>query len=157
LIAAKVGRETKFPSPEIGTYEGDNVMDSYPSAYNANLSWRNETTPVAKDVNPQSVFDRLFGSSNGAEAQEAKAKRQVRQKSVLDFVLEDAKDLQSQMGTSDKRKVDEYMATIREIELRLSRTEPQSAIPAGATRPGPLPAVAMREFPVHCKLMIDMM
>ena len=66
-IAEQVGHATKFPSLEIGYEEGKQVgsCDSnYPCAYNANLSWRNENTPIVKDTNPQSVFDRLFGNGN---------------------------------------------------------------------------------------------
>jgi hypothetical protein len=158
-VAERVGHLTKFASLEIGTYEGQQVggCDSgYACAYNANLSWKNATTPVAKDVDPRSVFDRLFGNGNGFETEEAKAKRLARKKSVLDFVLEDARSLNRSIGAADKRKVDEYLASVRTIEERLNNTEP-SPIPEGATRPGELPPIAQREFPTHCKLMIDMM
>src|SRR4051812_18384106 len=156
-IAEKIGHITKFPSLEIGFEEGKQIgsCDSgYACAYNANLSWRNENMPLVKDCNPQSVFDRLFGNGNPGESAEAKAKREARRKSVLDFVLDDAKGLQKNIGMTDKRKVDEYLASIREIEVRMNRTEPEVAIPDGAVRP---PDLTTREFPVHVKLMIDMM
>jgi hypothetical protein len=70
--------------------------------------------------------------------------------------MEDAKGLQNSIGSADKRKVDEYLTSVREIEIRMNRTEP-SAIPEGVTRPGELPPIATREFPTHVKLMIDMM
>jgi hypothetical protein len=155
-IAQKVGHLTKFPSLEIGYEEGKQVgsCDSgYACAYNANLSWRNENTPVVKDCNPQSVFDRLFNNGVPGESAEAKAKRLARRKSVLDFVQDDAKSLQAQIGSSDKRKVDEYLTSIREIEVRMNRTEPETTIPEGAVRP----EAGSREFPVHVKLMIDLM
>jgi len=155
LVASKM-KGTKFPSLELGTEEGKQVgsCDSnYPCAYNANLCWKSENQPMVKDCNPQSVFDRLFGAGNPGESEEARQKRLARRKSVLDFVLDDAKGLQNQVSSTDKRKMDEYMTTIREIETRLNRTEPETPIPAGAVRP----EQKSREFPVHVKLMIDMM
>jgi len=157
-IAERVGHLTKFPSLEIGIEEGKQVgaCDSgYACSYSHNVSWRNENTPVIKDCNPQSVFDRLFGNGDPRESAEAKAKREARRKSVLDFVMEDARQLQGQMGMGDKRKVDEYLASIREIEVRLSKSEkePPTPPPDGAVRP----ADVKREYPDHAKLMCDML
>jgi len=157
VIAEKVGHITKFPSLEIGNEEGKqvgNCDNAYPCAYNANLSWRNESSPAVKDCNPQSVFDRLFGNGLAGESEEARAKRMTRRKSVLDFVMDDAKSLQNQMGTSDKHKVDEYLTSIREIEVRLSRTDAKAEVPKDAVRPV---SPGVRDFPDNCKLMIDML
>jgi len=158
-IVERVGHLTKFPSLELGIEEGKQVgsCDSgYACSYSHNVSWRNENTPVIKDCNPQSVFDRLFGNGDPRESAEAKAKREARRKSVLDFVLEDARQLQGQMGMGDKRKVDEYLASIREIEIRLSKTvmEPPAPPPEGAVRPA---EGKPREYPDHARLMCDML
>ncbi|HEY4328168.1 MAG TPA: DUF1552 domain-containing protein [Phycisphaerae bacterium] len=158
-IAEKVGHLTKFPSLELGIEEGKKVgaCDSgYACAYSHNVSWRNETTPVIKDCNPQSVFDRLFGNNDPRETAEARAKREAQRRSVLDFVMDDAKSIQGKLGASDNRKVDEYLTSVREIEIRLDRTakEPPPPLPEGAVRPA---AGKPREYPDHAKLMIDMM
>ena len=157
-IAEKVGQVTKFPSLELGIEEGKQVgaCDSgYSCAYSPNISWHSESTTVVKDCNPQSVFDRLFGNSDPRETAEARATREARRKSVLDFILDDAHSLSSQIGVSDQRKVDEYMDSIREIEIRLSRTvqEAPTPLPAGAVRPAANP----RLYPDHAKLMCDML
>ena len=160
VIAEKVGYMTKFPSLEIGCEEGQAGRQLRQRLCLCRITRTSpggmKTTPLVKDCNPQSVFDRLFGNGEAGETEEAKAKRKARRKSVLDFVLDDAKGLQNQMGSSDKRKVDEYMSTIREIEVRLNRTEPQTPIPRRRSRPPDMDR-SSGEFPVHCKLMIDMM
>jgi hypothetical protein len=169
--ATKIGHLTKFPSLELGMEEGaQGRCDSgYSCAYQHNLAWRNETTPVGKDCLPQSVFDRLFGNANSAESAEARAKAQERKKSILDFVLSDAKSMQSSVSAADQRKLDEYLTSIREIEVRLSKSAegPEIKPPAGAVRP---PAIDLKgdtkkvgvstsasDYDVHLPLMLDMM
>jgi hypothetical protein len=158
VIAQKIGPITKFPSLELGIEEGKQVGacdTGYSCAYSHNISWRSDSTPVIKDCDPQSVFDRLFGNGDPHETAEAKAVREARRKSVLDFILDDAHSLSNRIGVSDQRKVDEYMDSIREIETRLARTvqEPPTPLPAGAVRPTENP----RLYPDHAKLMCDMM
>jgi hypothetical protein len=170
--AEKIGHLTKFPSLELGIEEGKQVgrCDSgYSCAYLHNLSWRNETTPVVKDCLPQSVFDRLFANGDPNETAEARARRENKRKSVLDFVLADAKRLQGTVGGADKRKMDEYLTSIREIELRIAKatTEAKVNIPEGAVRP---PAIDLKggtkavgvstssiHYETHLPLMLDMM
>lgn len=156
--ADKVGFLTKFPSLQLGIEEGRKVggCDSgYSCAYSHNLSWRGEQTPLAKDCNPQSVFDRLFSNGDPRESAEARARRENDRKSILDFVLRDAHDIQRNLASADKQKMDEYLTSVREIELRLERTgqEPETPPPTGAERPMGKP----RAFPDHTKLMLDMM
>jgi hypothetical protein len=157
-VAASVGAATKFPSLELGIEEGKQVgqCDSgYSCQYSHNISWHSETTPVIKDCDPQSVFDRMFSNGDPRETAQARATREARRKSVLDFILDDAHSLQNQIGASDKRKVDEYMSSIREVETRLTRTseEPPTPIPDGAVRPMTNP----KPYPDHARLMSDMM
>lgn len=155
-IAGKVGHLTKFPSLELGIEEGKQVgrCDSgYSCAYSHSLAWRGEETPIVKDCDPQSVFDRLFTNGDPRESAEARARRENDRKSVLDYVLQDAKSFQGNLGSADKRKMDEYLTSIREIEIRLNRTVVEAPPPAGAERPAGKP----REFPDHTKLMLDMM
>lgn len=167
--AAKIGHLTRFPSLELGIEEGRQFgrCDSgYSCAYNHNLSWKSATTPAVKECDPQLVFDRLFGNGDPRETEEQKAKREARRKSILDFVGEDARRLDRQLGAADRRKVDEYMSSIREIEQRLSRLdEGKIEAPAGAERP---PLITRgrgmqddrgvgQNYPDHVKLMCDMM
>jgi hypothetical protein len=157
--AQKIGHLTKLPSLEIGIEGGaatGSCDSGYSCAYSHNLAWRSATTPVAKDINPQSVFDRLFANGNPNETAEARARRENDRKSVLDYVMEDASSLQKNLATADRQKLDEYLTSVREIEQRLARTalEPVAPLPAGAVRPA---TAKPREYPDHAKLMMDMM
>lgn len=168
--ADKIGHLTRFPSLELGVTEGQSVgrCDSgYSCAYLHNLSWRNENTPVVKDCIPQSVFDRMFSAGDPNESAEARVRREEKRKSVLDFVLSDAKSMQGKVGMNDKRKIDEYLTSIREVELRMSKAAigDASKPPAGAVRPEAFDigtkkmgvSSTSEKYDVHLPLMIDMM
>ena len=94
--AQRIGHATRFPSLEIGCEGGKNGGEcdhGYSCAYQSNLSWRSESTPVAKEINPRLVFDRFFGSPAGQNNGEDLARSDRRNKSILDFVGDDAKHL----------------------------------------------------------------
>ena len=119
VAARKVGQRTKFSSLELGCDRGaqaGNCDSGYSCAYSTNISWRTDTTPQAKEIDPKLAFERLF--SNGVDG-ELRSKREKYQKSVLDFVLEDARDLKARLGAKDQRKLDEYLNSVRELEHRL--------------------------------------
>jgi len=170
--ANKIGFQTRFPSLELGMEQGAQAgrCDSgYSCAYQHNLSWRNESTPVVKDCLPRSVFDRLFGNGDANETAEARVRREEQQKSVLDAALSDARSLANNLGATDKRKLDEYLSSIREIELRITKSAsaPAVPVPAGAVRPPDLDlrgstrklgvSSSSTTYDTHLPLMIDMM
>jgi hypothetical protein len=98
LAARVVGRQTRLPSLEIGCEAGaqSGRCDApYSCAYTSNISWKSETAPLPPEVNPRLVFDRLFASENPDEAAESRARRAFYGKSVIDFVREDAAELQA--------------------------------------------------------------
>src|SRR5216684_887736 len=118
VAAQKVGQETKFPSLELGCEGGKlagNCDSGYSCAYSSNLSWRGESTPNAKEIDPKLVFERLFGGNDPKELAAARAKRELYNKSILDFVTEDAKQLNKTLGQGDQRKLDEYLSSVREV------------------------------------------
>jgi hypothetical protein len=106
-VAAKyVGNQTRFPSLELGCEPGrqaGNCDSGYSCAYSSNISWRSESTPNAKEVNPKLVFERLFRGRDPKENAEAVAKRHRYRQSILDFVHEDANRLKGQLGAADVR------------------------------------------------------
>jgi len=168
--AEQIGHLTKFASLEIGVEDGRKASSDsgYSLAYSHNLSWRNETTPMTKDCDPRSVFDRLFSNGDPRETAEAKARREKDNKSILDFVLQDANGFQKKLNAADRNKVDEYLTAVREIEVRLERAAnaPPPPIPAGAVRPPTYDSSTERKVGIsssstdydnHAKLMIDMM
>lgn len=158
VAAEKIGKDTRFPSLELGcepSATAGNCDSGYSCAYTSNISWRTPETPVAKEVNPRAVFDRLFGNGDGTEEGKSEYQRKLRKKSVLDFALQDAKSLEKRLGVSDKRKLDEYLFSVREIERRLGGSEKLGAErdPSNFPRPSGVPA----DFVEHLRLMFDLM
>ena len=120
--AERVGHLTRLPSLEIGIERGRDAgsCDSgYSCAYSNSISWKNATTPMAKEINPRLVFERLFGNKHRRASAQARRSR-VRQ-SVLDLVAEQAADLKNRLGSTDQQKIDQYFTSVREIEQRISR------------------------------------
>lgn len=157
VAAQKVGQLTRFSSLELGCEPGaqnGNCDSGYSCAYSANSSWKTESTPVAKEVNPRLVFERLFSDGSEGLSDAARAKRTAARKSVLDFVLEDATQLKGRLGSTDQRKLDEYLTTVRELEQRINRVEQASGqgLPNFA-KPAGVPA----DYGEHIRLMADLM
>jgi hypothetical protein len=135
VIANQIGQYTRFPSLQLGVYAGASVggCDSgYSCAYENNVSWAGPATPLPKEIEPQSLFDRLTGDLPLSDA-EARKRRHYQQ-SVLDVVREDSNRLQSKLGRTDNRKLDEYLTSVREIERRIQIQAPLCAV---GTRPNP--------------------
>jgi hypothetical protein len=155
VAAEKVGPATRFASLEIGCEGGRNAgnCDSgYSCAYSSNLSWRTESTPMSKEIDPRQVFDRLFAKpSKGDEAQQ---RRDRYKQSILDFVADDAKQLKSNLGSTDQRKLDEYLTGVREIEQRILKAPATAEVGDGKMdRPSGVPA----RYEDHLKLMGDLL
>jgi hypothetical protein len=141
IAAQHLSDATRFPSLELscdGVRKSGSCDSGYSCAYQFNLSWRSETTPVAPESNPRLVFERLFGSGKPGERQRNFDQRTMQQRSVLDFIMDDAKSMQRQLGRNDQQKLDEYLTGVREIESRIQKAErfrqlpdPQSDTPAG--------------------------
>jgi hypothetical protein len=158
VAAAETGKFTRFPSLEIGCERGGQNGDcdsGYSCAYSSNISWRTENTPMAKEVNPRLVFERLFGNNDPGETKESRTRRDLFRRSILDFVMEDAQTLKGQLGRHDQQKLDQYFVAVREIEQRLVRFESNGAAVALANvqEPGGIPA----SYGEHIRLMGDMM
>jgi hypothetical protein len=157
VAAERVGGQTRFASLELGCEGGlnsGNCDSGYSCAYSHNISWKTESTPMSKEVDPREVFERLFTSGPEGEAAEARARRERRRKSVLDFVLDDARRLADRLGQTDRRKLDEYLVSVRELEQRIERAEAEAAerLPKLA-KPDGIP----REYRDHLRLMGDLL
>ncbi len=118
LAAARVGNMTPLPSLELGLEPpatGVDVNVGYTQLYGAHVAWSSPTTPLAKEINPQLAFDRLFRSNVAQRSREA-----IRDRSVIDAVLDDAKSLRNRVGQDDRRKLDEYLDSVRSVEKRIA-------------------------------------
>jgi hypothetical protein len=158
VAAQRIGHLTRFPSLELSCdgARKSGVCDSgYSCAYQFNMAWRSETAPLAPESNPRLVFERLFGSgATTAERRRQHELRQQRQSSILDFVLDDARQLQRDLGGKDRQKLDEYLTGLREIEQRVEKTERFGALPElAATAPAGIPGA----YQEHILLMMDML
>ncbi len=109
---------------------------------------------MAKEIDPRLVFERLFGGYDQDETEQTRGRRQRYRQSVLDFVREDARDLKAKLGATDRRKLDEYLTGVREIEQRITRTETSAAreLPKLA-RPDGIP----KGYQDHIRLMCDLL
>ncbi len=156
IAAQKIGHYTRLPSLELGidpSAQAGNCDSGYSCAYSSNISWSSESTPVAKEVNPKLVFDRLFAHGSPGESSLASSRRDFYRSSILDYVSEDANRLKGRLGTTDRRKLDEYMDSVREIERRLNMASAPVDLPSGVTRPAGVP----KDYAEHVRLMLDMM
>lgn len=158
IAAKEFGKQTVLPSLELGL--DDNRMvggcdSGYSCAYSNTISWSSPTTPLPLESNPRAVFERLFGDGETTDpAVRAMQSRQDR--SILDFVRADAARLSSSLGTGDRRKLSEYMDSIREIELRIEKVEKheQNAVTLPTLdRPAGIPPT----FEEHADIMFDLM
>jgi hypothetical protein len=156
VAALKLSGRTRLPSLELGLERGGqsgNCDSGYSCAYSSNISWRSPTTPMAKEINPRSVFDRLFSSRGASGTAALRLKQELYRKSILDFALDDAQQLRGRLGLTDRRKLDEYLTSLREIEQRIARTETAAIdLPTGSARPAGIP----KDLADHARLMFDL-
>lgn len=152
VAAARIGNQTRLPSLEIGAEHlgmAGNCDSGYSCVYSSTMSWRSATQPLPKEINPKLAFERLFATAPDAQL----ATRNARRRSILDFVREDAKDLNGRLGVNDVRKLDEYFTAIRDIELRIERAE---KLPPVQTPEYPVPTGVPAEYGEHIRLMADL-
>lgn len=157
LAAKAVGQKTRFSSLELGVDPGKmagNCDSGYSCAYSSNISWSGEANPVGKEVNPRLVFERLFAGGKPSEADKSQQQREALQKSVLDFIADDAKRLQSKLGRNDNRKLDEYLTGVREVERRIGT---KTAKPVDIDVEYAIPDGIPGDYQDHMRMMCDLM
>lgn len=156
IIASAIGKETMLPSLEIGleeTRQAGNCDNGYSCAYAYNIAWKTPTQPLPPISAPRSLFERLFGV-DVFTSPEDRARRLAMRRSILDSVLGATKDVQMKLGPVDRRKLDEYLTSVREVEQQVARAEKDGAvIEPGMEKPFGVPA----EFGDYFKLMTDML
>jgi hypothetical protein len=141
VAADAIGSLTPFRSLVIGC-EGARISgqcdSGYSCAYSGHISWLSETTPAGKERNPRLVFERLFRSGGDLSSETARALREERRLSVIDYVLADARRLRKKLGKHDRNKLEEYFDGIRELERRLefSREQRSVLVPASEAPDG---------------------
>ena len=155
VAAQKVGKQTPLPSLELAIAPVSTGVDKnvgYTRVYGAHIAWNGET-PLAREINPRLVFERLF-RAGGPQADSAK-----QDMLLLDRVLDDARQLRQQVGTSDRHRIDEYLSVVRSLEDRLERANRPDETPWQARvplDPAARPAGVPKEHAEHVRLMLDM-
>lgn len=156
IAAQQIGHLTRLPSLELSTdgqRSAGRCDSGYSCAYQFNLAWRSETAPMAPEMDPRLVFERLFGYGASAGKGSEATRRKNLQKSVLDLVLEEARSLQSRVNAADRRKLDEYFTSVRDIEQRIERAEKFNAEMPDV----PVPDGVPDSYEAHIKVMFDLL
>jgi hypothetical protein len=156
IAAAQIGQETPIPSMELAIEDFSGLVGScdvgFSCAYMNTISWRTPTTPLPMEINPRTVFHRMFG--DGATAEERK-ERIEQQRSILDAVTGQTRKLEMQLGASDRNRVGEYLEAVREVERRIQLAEKQTQ--SGSADVPESPAGIPEQHDAHTKLMFDLM
>ena len=157
VIAREVGNVTRLPSLELTcdfARQSSNCDSGYSCAYQYNISWSSPKTPMTAEANPRQVFERLFGAGAPGERVANARRRRQEQRSILDFVLEDAHEMEQRLGAREQDKLDQYLTGVRELENRIAKAEQFGDVkdPLVATPPG-IPV----SYEEHMQLMYDIL
>ncbi len=159
LCAQRLGNATPLPSLELAIDPVTSGIDTnvgYTRLYGSYISWRTPTVPVAKEINPRLVYERLF-APKGEQGSTA-AKKLEDDRSLLDLTLEDAKVLRKQLGRDDQFKLDEYLDSVRSVERRIEfASRPDGHAERRDVQLPAVPAGVPRSHPEHVRLMLDLM
>lgn len=137
-LAPVYSKDTLFPSLELVGEDFSTEVGSceigFSCAYLNTISWKTPTTPLPMEVSPRAAFERMFGGSGGTA--EERAARLRNRRSVLDAVSGDAKRLQNTLGPADRRRLDDYLQNLRDIEARIEKAERQASTSLAAAPTG---------------------
>jgi hypothetical protein len=156
VVANQIGHQTRFASLELtcDVVRKSGECDSgYACAYEYNLAWQSSNQPLAPEHNPQFAFERLFGDGPRNERVANLKRREYEQHSILDYVMDDAKALNTQLDGRDRQKLDQYLTSVREIEQRIAIAKSMPVPNPQIDAPSGVPA----SYEEHVALMFDML
>jgi hypothetical protein len=155
VVARQIGQDTPFPSLELATEDFTGYIGActtgYSCAYANTISWSSPTTPLPMEINPRVVFERLFGEPGNAAQRAARIRRD---RSILDFVTQEAERLRQRLGARDLTRLDQYLTNVREIERRIQRTEAHNR---SRVLPTDAPIGIPESFEEHVGLLYDLL
>ena len=152
ILSRQIGSQTAVPSLTLGIEPNElRLEDGVSMIYGSSLSWVSPTKPATKEIYPSRTFDQLVGDGNGRK----------QDRSILDAVLEEAHSLQPKVSTGDRKKLDEYLESIRAIEKRIDHASKEERLegwkPTLKQANMPRPANDLpQDVPDHIKLMLDL-
>jgi Protein of unknown function (DUF1552) len=154
IVAKEIGQDTPFPSLELATENFSGYIGActagYSCTYENTLSWASPTTALPTEIDPRVVFERLFGRA-GTPSQRLARKQE--DASILDSVVQDARDIGRVISARDRVRLDEYLDHIREIERRIQQAESRSRADVTIEAPMGIPDA----YPEHVGLMFDLL
>ena len=156
VAAKRVGDQTPLPSIELGTQPeatGVDLAVGYTRVYGGHIAWSSPTTPLAREINPRSLFERLLRAS-GPQGNSAK-----QDTLLLDRVLGEANELRAQVGAADRHRIDEYMSIVRSLEERTGRSASAKKNPWKPRAPfasAPSVPETPKDYAEHVRLMLDL-
>jgi Protein of unknown function (DUF1552) len=154
IAARQWAAETRVSSIQLGCEDSrmvGNCDTGSSCAYTNTLSWRDADKPMAVEVNPRSVFERLFGTVDPSLDPATRSRRALYRKSILDNTLDSTQSLVKNLGAADRRKIDEYLTSVREVEKRIAAAENDTLVPP-VDKPSGIPF----EYADYVKLMFDL-
>ena len=158
LYARRFGQDTPIPSLQLCVEPVDTAggcQYGYSCHYMDALSWSTPTTPLPMIRDPRVVFDQLFNVLGGGTSPAEQRRRRGRDRSILDWVLASTARLAADLGPGDRRRLDDYLNSVREVERRIQRVEAVNL--AGDVRDLPgAPAGVPDSFVEHVRLMFDL-
>lgn len=156
IAARRFAQDTQLASLELGI-DPPSLMGScdvgYSCTYTNTLSWRSPTVALPVTVNPRDVFERLFGDGDVLD-DKGRLAQLKRKASILDFVREDASRLSVRLGTNDRRKMDEYLEGIRDLERRIQKASERGVGMGSGELPRPVGIPD--SFADHARMMMDL-
>jgi len=156
VVASQIGHFTRFSSLELtcdAVRKAGDCDSGYACAYVYNLAWRSAMQPLSPEHNPRFVFERLFGAGAPHERVANLKRRQQEQHSILDYVMQDAHQLDTRLDGRDRQKLDQYLTSVREIEQRIVNSEKLAVKNPSVDAPAGVPA----SYQEHIALMFDML
>src|SRR5215467_2295340 len=155
MIAQKIGQDTLMPSMQLAVEDpganSSNCGEGYSCVYTNTISWSSPTDPLLMELNPQVVFERMFGDGTTADQRAARRKRD---RSILDSLNGSLSRLRKDLSTSDRGRLDTYTENVREIERRLEIAMKASTV---APTDMPVPVGVPQSFDEHIKLQFDLL
>ena len=153
VIAQKIGQDNLLPSLQLAVEDpnssSSNCGEGYSCSYTNSISWNTATTPLPMELNPQVVFERLFGSGATPEVRAARMKQS---RSILDSLLDELQGLKRNLGNSDQKTINQYTDEVREIERRIQLAAKASSQVPSVEEPSGIP----EQFDDHIKLHWDL-
>src|SRR6187401_396940 len=155
MIAQKIGRENLMPSMQLAVEDpganSSNCGEGYSCTYTNTISWASPTSPLPMELNPQVVFERMFGDGSTAEQRSTRRKRD---QSILDSLTGSLSRLRGDVSGADRARLDDYAENVREIERRLEIAMKASNV---APEDMPVPVGVPQTFDEHIKLQFDLL